>query len=246
MARKLNMRYWTRFGNSGLSMNFDALPRFTQGLILLNMALDAPMRMMRRGGIEALFGFLLIPFTVVLLFALPLLGYVLRLAFVLVVASVRAIIGLFSKPATHTEIPPSQPTTIALPASTVPTLPEATCLTGTCTWFYSGGSRPETFPVTRAVMHALGVLTIECDCGTPRKPYLYTINTESGDGINFHGSFRGGLSTRSHSEGHVTGVFESTKNGCTLEGSWEEGGEISKWITQLTSITDITNATNVT
>ena len=42
-------------------MNFEALPRFAQYLIMLNMVLDVPSRMMRRSGVEGLIGLLLMP-----------------------------------------------------------------------------------------------------------------------------------------------------------------------------------------
>lgn len=217
-------------------MNFDELPRFTQGLVLLNMALDVPARMVRRGGIEALFGLLLVPVTIILFFGLPLFGYVLRLALALGVISVRAVIGLFSQSMTQSANQSNQAIATISPAPTISAPSNIASMRGTITWFYSGGRCPEAFPVTRAVMHALGVLTIECDCGTPSRPYHYTIKTRSDDGINFYGSFRGGQSSRSRSEGRVTGIFQSTNEGCTLEGSWEEGGETSRWVAQLSSV----------
>lgn len=108
----------------------------------------------------------------------------------------------------------------------------STPFSGTITWQYAD-STSETFPVTRVVLSAPGTLTFDCDCGTPKKPYIYTIQTHSDDGTHFQGTFSAGRSAPSREAGTVSGIFEHTSAGCRLTGVWIEGSTQSDWVAVL-------------
>lgn len=124
----------------------------------------------------------------------------------------------------------SQPATNPMPSD-----PSAIKLQGTITWNYSGAPS-ESFPVTRAFLRSPGILTIDCDCGTPHDPYIYTIQTHSDDGVHFEGRFSAGRSARGKSEGKVSGVCEQIPSGYRLTGVWIEGSDQSEWVAELVPV----------
>lgn len=213
MARQPYTRFWMRFGSMGLSTSFDAFPPFTKFLVLLNAALDPPFRFMRQGLVGFVFGLILIPFSLFFLFGIPLIQVIGTVVFALVHDACVLVATPFT---TASKV-------AAADQKSEP--PHSAPLQGSITWRYRDNRPPDVGRVLHAVLRRPAVLNLECDCGTPGKPCLYAIRTESSDGVNFVGSYSTGTSPRDHSIGCCQGSFLAVDGGCRFQGLWYEGGE---------------------
>ena len=111
------------------------------------------------------------------------------------------------------------------------TVPYPVLYTGQITWRYADKS-VETFPVPSAVLRNADEISIDCDCGTQRKPYVYNILLRRVSDDKFEGGFSAGP-TSNPSKGRATCVVRYFNAGCVADGKWYEDGKECNWIAEL-------------
>lgn len=113
--------------------------------------------------------------------------------------------------------------------------------TGSIIWLYPENSTWERFPVTRALLHSPTELVIDCDCGDPHKPYLYTIAlTKKIDNL-FEGAFGAGKSAADQSTGKASGRVYYADSGIMVRGNWIEDSKAMDWFAELTAVAHFPN-----
>ena len=180
-------------------------------------------------------GWIVLPVFLPFILALWLLPSLIQLAIFLLSATISLIRRQISSPATTPATIPTDGSNSTLPQRDKPPPRKINyplkCV-GDITWIYSDGTR-ETFPVQRAIIHDTNTISMDCDCGTPHDPFIYTIQIHTCSKDDFFGSFTAGKSENQRTSGKVKGTLEAVDHVLRFRGVWIEGSKQSEWVGDL-------------
>ncbi len=133
------------------------------------------------------------------------------------------------------------PESVSTPPSTMPEQPPNKLL-GNVTWLEAQESSYGRYPVVRAISRPPTEIVIDCDCGEPHKPYLYTITLRCSEDGTVQGSFVAS-SGSNISTGSATGRCYQSPTGYVITGLWVEDGSKSEFFAELTAVAQFPDET---